>query len=178
MPSASKHDVPDGDAALGSGPKAETPTLAKPVTEAPHLSRSVEQNAVPKTESRHGPTTRKSLSAGTDRAAITVTERPGRTGDLQPAAAAAGARPEPQPAPDHRQVWMVQMGTFNDERNARALAERLTARGFTTRVDKIAAKQAQAYRVRVGPAASPEAARALQGRLALATGLRGVVVAR
>ena len=61
--------------------------------------------------------------------------------------------------------WVVQVGSFGSERNARALAERLARAGFTAFVSRTEKNGRAFYRVRVGPVAEREAAEALKAKL-------------
>jgi DedD protein len=62
--------------------------------------------------------------------------------------------------------WAVQVGTFASRSNADALATRLKELGHATFVLPVTANGKTLYRVRVGPVADLESARALQQRLA------------
>jgi cell division septation protein DedD len=59
----------------------------------------------------------------------------------------------------------VQVGTFASSSNATALAATLESRGYAAFVAPIASGGRTLYRVRVGPTADIESARALEQRL-------------
>ena len=54
--------------------------------------------------------------------------------------------------------WIVQLGSFSEEENARRLADRVTTFGFTTRVSTYTASGSTMFRVRVGPELSHDRA--------------------
>lgn len=71
--------------------------------------------------------------------------------------------------------WVVQVGTFGQKGNAERLAAQLETQGFAAALSTTTVDGRRLYRVRVGPAASREAASTLAGRLA-AAGHKGNVV--
>ncbi|MED5534195.1 MAG: SPOR domain-containing protein [Pseudomonadota bacterium] len=58
-------------------------------------------------------------------------------------------------------IWMVQLGSFDDEQNALWLAERLETFGFTAQISAYATNGRTIFRVRVGPALNRENAVAI-----------------
>ena len=58
-------------------------------------------------------------------------------------------------------IWMVQLGSFDDEQNAQRLAERLETFGFTAQISAYATNGRTIFRVRVGPALNRENAVAI-----------------
>ncbi len=56
------------------------------------------------------------------------------------------------------QLWVVQLGSFSDELNARALARSVSESGFKVEITPLFAKKGTVWRVRVGPYASRESA--------------------
>jgi DedD protein len=63
------------------------------------------------------------------------------------------AAPPPKPAPAAAQGdWIVQLGTFSEEANARRLAQRAETYGYDVEVSNYRANGRTLYRVRVGPA--------------------------
>ena len=83
---------------------------------------------------------------------------PEASAGAQPAAAAA---PVPIPATAEVQVeaepgWLVQVGSFGDEENARQVAGRLVEAGYTARLYPHRSGGNPMYRVRVGPEPSRE----------------------
>jgi DedD protein len=70
----------------------------------------------------------------------------------RPAAAAAPAASRPVPAPAVATGdWLVQLGSFGEEGNARRLAERVGTYGYKPDVSNYRASGRTMYRVRVGP---------------------------
>ena len=54
--------------------------------------------------------------------------------------------------------WIVQLGSFSEEENARRLADRVATFGFTTRVSTYTTSGSTMFRVRVGPELSHDRA--------------------
>ncbi len=99
----------------------------------------------------------------------------------QPAAAATppAAAPRPAaaaPAPAAKGDWVVQLGSFGAEDNARALARRADQFGYRASVSTTRANGRTLYRVRVGPYEGRREAEAAASALG-AHGLKGQVVA-
>jgi len=63
------------------------------------------------------------------------------------------------------EAWMVQLGSFGEEENARRLADRVATFGFSARVSTFAASGRPMFRVRVGPESSRERAVAVASSL-------------
>lgn len=73
------------------------------------------------------------------------------------------------------QSWVVQVASFNHEKNAMALRKRLRDKGYTTFVEKLKTKQGNVYRVRVGPELKRSDVEILRDRIATEVKLEGVV---
>ena len=73
--------------------------------------------------------------------------------------------------------WVVQVGSFSDSKNARALRDKLRQQGYASFVEDIKSKSGRVYRVRVGPELTRQAAEQLQQRLTKKAGLTGLVQA-
>ncbi len=72
--------------------------------------------------------------------------------------------------------WVVQLGAFGAEKDARALRDRLRAAGFDAYTDHVSGLSGQLlYRVRVGPQTRHEAALSLRDRIKAQLGLSGIV---
>ncbi|HHH35950.1 MAG TPA: SPOR domain-containing protein [Gammaproteobacteria bacterium] len=114
---------------------------------------------------------------------------PAATGTPPPARApvspAGPARPRPAPSAAGKKgedgqaaagkKWVVQVGSFSSQRNARALRDRLRKQGLPALVETVQVAGKPAYRVLVGPEpgrAQAEARRNLLRRL----GLKGIVM--
>lgn len=57
-----------------------------------------------------------------------------------------------------QQLWVVQLGSFSDELNAKGLARSVSAAGFKVKITPLFAKKGTVWRVRVGPYTSRQAA--------------------
>ncbi len=62
-------------------------------------------------------------------------------------------------------AWVVQVGSFSAEANAKALTDKLKLAGFTAYVEQIDSTTKSIYRVKVGPELSRKKADALQAIL-------------
>lgn len=70
----------------------------------------------------------------------------------EPEPVAAAPEPETKPAKSAPLgSWVVQMGSFSSEQNARRLRDKLRKNGFVTQVEKARIDGKQRFRVRVGP---------------------------
>ena len=58
-------------------------------------------------------------------------------------------------------AWMVQLGSFGEEQNARRLADRVATFGLTARVFSSTSNGRSIFRVRVGPTSSRQSAAAV-----------------
>ena len=70
----------------------------------------------------------------------------------QPAPIAAAPAPKPAPATAAKGDWLVQLGSFGEEANARRLAQRAGTFGYKAEVASYRSNGRTLYRVRVGPA--------------------------
>ncbi|ABI56589.1 SPOR domain-containing protein [Alkalilimnicola ehrlichii MLHE-1] len=101
-------------------------------------------------------------------------------------APAPGAEPEPEPTvtpegldriPADRGDWVVQVGSFSRLENALGLRDRLREAGYTAFADRMDTEAGRTlYRVRLGPLATREEARALHDELQRDQGLEGLVM--
>ena len=82
-----------------------------------------------------------------------------------------------KPKPGTANAWVVQVGSFSDRKNARALRDKLRKQGYASFVESITGSAGRVYRVRVGPELSKAAAQKLSERLAKEAGLTGLVQA-
>jgi DedD protein len=79
-------------------------------------------------------------------------EPPAATSAPAPVAVATAPPPKPTPAAAAGGDWIVQLGTFSEEANARRLAQRASTFGYEPVVSNYRANGRTLYRVRVGPA--------------------------
>lgn len=95
------------------------------------------------------------------------------TGDATPSAARFDASRRERPAPPrvHKGQFVVQVGAFSVEANAKSLQERLTAIGQSAWIDRN-----DLYRVRLGPFTNRDAAVAARSSLE-ANGISAIIVA-
>ena len=92
-----------------------------------------------------------------------------------PPAPAASAAPKPE-QPKAQGDWTVQLGSFEDEANAKRLAQRAGTFGYKAEVSSVRSGGKTLYRVRVGPQATRAAADAAASALK-AHGVEARVVA-
>ena len=71
-------------------------------------------------------------------------------------AAAAPPKPAPKPAAEPAPAgdWIVQLGSFGEQANARRVADKASTYGYTADVSSVRSDGRTLYRVRVGPATS------------------------
>jgi DedD protein len=103
--------------------------------------------------------------------------RAAQGGPARPPRAAVAAAPTPKPAASAAAgEWIVQLGSFGEEANARRLAQRASTFGYKADVSSYRSNNRTLYRVRVGPATSRATADATASALK-AHGIESRVVA-
>lgn len=132
-------------------PAAESPKI----TQAPNQTSTAAQN--PKSIGKEQPAATQSITPN-QRPAPPISGAPENThGSNQSAAASA---PEKQGSTVEQSAivpsspageWVVQLGSFSDELNARALAKSVEEAGFRVNLSPLFAKKGTVWRVRVGP---------------------------
>ncbi len=96
-----------------------------------------------------------------------------------PPPATRPAAPPPAPAAPEARAdgdWVVQLGSFSNARNARALRDRLRSGGYPAFTRSTTHDGAKVTRVYVGPQASRERAEEMVSRLLRETRLKGMVL--
>lgn len=73
-------------------------------------------------------------------------------------------------------AWAVQVGSFENRKNALALKDRLVKKGFRAFVERIMTHDKTSYRVRVGPEVRRENAVKLQKRIEQKMNIKGIVM--
>lgn len=91
---------------------------------------------------------------------------PVRTPDPRPAAVTPPRPAPPAPAPAAKGAWVVQLGSFGEEANARRQAQLASTYGYKAAVSSIRSNGRTLYRVRVGPLETRGAADAAASALA------------
>lgn len=125
--------------------------------------------------------------AADDAPVVAAATPPPQPAVVAPTPAAPAPRPAATPAPAPRAAapaaapaakgdWVVQLGSFGAEDNARKLAQRADEFGYKASVSSTRANGRTLYRVRVGPYETRRSADAAASALA-AHGLKGQVVA-
>jgi DedD protein len=142
-----------------------TPAPAQESTTPPKPAAPVQESAAPPKQSTPAP-----VKPITDR------NSPQRVASAAPAAATPSpSSPSSQPAPA-RGDWVVQLGSFGAEDNAKKLAEKAKVYGYKPEVAGFRASGRAMYRVRVGPYKSRAEADATASALS-AHGFKPQVVA-
>jgi len=72
--------------------------------------------------------------------------------------------------------WVVQMGSFSNQKNAEELYQRLQQKGYRVFVDRSKQEGQTAYRVRIGPESQRTDAESLRARLESELKLKGIVL--
>ena len=86
------------------------------------------------------------------------------------------ARPDPPAGNGGLIAWVVQIGSFSSEENARSLNDRARSLGFTSFVEPIAQDTVTSYRVRVGPELLRSDADVLAARLKDSLQVEGIIM--
>lgn len=83
-----------------------------------------------------------------------------------PPKAAAKKQPEVEPAAGNRPgSWVIQAGSFSNQKNAFALRDKLRKADYPTQVERVVLDQGVTYRVRIGPFLDRDKAEAKIDRL-------------
>ncbi|MEZ5445063.1 MAG: SPOR domain-containing protein [Gammaproteobacteria bacterium] len=116
-------------------------------------------------------------AAGAGQAA-TAAAREGAVPRVPPSAVDDGGEPAPAGADQRAGVnaWVIQLGSFASEQNARDLEARLQKEGYAAFVEKIGAGEEQKFRVRVGPELLRAKADQAREKLEKELNLKGIVV--
>ena len=138
---------------LGDSPEPSVEAAAMPPAPAPAAGataepeRTVAEDRAPDEES-----TVVAAAGGAERGAPAAPPTPAPTTQPKPAAAATGD-------------WMVQLGSFSEEANARRIAQQAGTYGYKAEVSSYKGGGRTLYRVRVGPQATRAAADAAASAL-------------
>lgn len=73
-------------------------------------------------------------------------------------------------------AWAVQVGSFENQKNALALKDKLIKKGFRAFVERIVTHDKTSYRVRVGPEVRRENAVKLQKQIEQKMNIKGIVI--
>jgi DedD protein len=146
-------DAPEPEVAAAPVPAASPPAVAEPVAAVEPPAAAAEPTP-PEPQADEPP------------AVAAVQPEPARA----PAAAPPPATAAPKPAASAASApasgdWIVQLGSFSDEANARRLAQRSGTFGYKADVSSYRSGDKTLYRVRVGPAQSRAAADAAASAL-------------
>jgi DedD protein len=87
-----------------------------------------------------------------------------------------GVPTTPKPVAAGVQAWVVQLGSFASEKNARDLEARLQKEGYAAFVEKLDAADGPKFRVRVGPELDRNEAAQTQQKLDKEQNIKGIVV--
>lgn len=171
-------DEPPGPpAGVSDDPQGQTPVLAEDAAEAlqgPATSGDRDEDASGTAE----PETRQQAGREPDESA----RSPAEDEDDAPGAVArdrTGQAPAPSESPASTEAegsWVVQLGSFSDELNARGLRESVQETGFRAYVEPLFAEQGTVWRVRVGPFRTREEADIQRARLRERLNRDGMVV--
>lgn len=110
------------------------------------------------------------------------TVKPARPTPAAAAPSAAESKPAkkpsvPTPETGKKQRWFIVLGSFSDAANARALAQRAKAAGFSTDISRIQSGGTSLNRVRVGPFKNEAEAQSARATL-IVEGLTGAKLQR
>ena len=90
----------------------------------------------------------------------------------------AGAHAAPEAASERTGVpaWVVQLGSFSEQANARKLESRVREAGFPAFVEEVTAESGPVYRVRVGPELRRSSAESVRSQLEKKVKEKGIVM--
>ena len=109
----------------------------------------------------------------------TAAAREGAVPRVPPSAVDDGGEEPARVGADQRagvNAWVIQLGSFASEQNARDLEARLQKEGYAAFVEKIGAGEEQKFRVRVGPELLRAKADQAREKLEKELNLKGIVV--
>lgn len=120
----------------------------------------------------------KGKSAAASRPSSAPVDEPGAASADSEAAGSASAATADDAAEASTSAWAVQIGSFQDRDNARALRQELRESGFSTYIEQARYQNKPLYRVRVGPVVGRGKAEQLAARLRAERGVKGLVVGK
>ena len=91
----------------------------------------------------------------------------------------ASKQPEEKPVTEQKKplkAFAVQVGSFENKKNALALKDKLIKKGFRAFVERIQTHDKTSYRVRVGPEVRRDNAIKLQKQIAQKMNIKGLVM--
>lgn len=141
-------------------PAPESPEAARVATPGPATATSVRTTSSPETEAV--PKSR-------------VSPPPVAPTKSRPVAEAPAARTR-STASVSKSGWVVQMGSFSREANARSLMADLRKAGYAVLIERRGSQQRPSYRVKVGPVTTRDQANALKASLKKTSGIDGIVM--
>lgn len=145
-------------------PQPETKVLRLPTTSLAEQAVTDTQVTTTTTTVETGSTKKPEKSNTTITAKATQTQRTEPKSSANETSTAAGG-------------WVVQVGTFSNDDNARRLRDKLKKYGFLVKLVDVKLKGEKAVRVRVGPYRQKRVAEKAQTQIRQKVGLEGVVLA-
>ncbi len=105
----------------------------------------------------------------------------GADGETEPAPPEEPALSQDMPEPDNDDEakpsgWMIQLGSFSKEDNARDLNEELRASGYAAFVEPVTRDGKEVYRVRVGPQVLRSDAEKVRDKIAGEFDIEGIII--
>lgn len=173
--------IPAGGTAREQGSRQTTPAAAPPP--GPAQTQTATESGMPAVEAPATPDPRPEPGPQTDTPATAAApEQASKKAAAAPPAKAADktAGKPPAAAPEKDKVgltaWVVQLGSFSSEENARSLNDRLRKSGYAAFVEPLMQDGERVFRVRVGPELKRSEAQNLRERILAETKLEGIVV--
>ncbi len=103
--------------------------------------------------------------------------------DGKPLAGSTNLDPAPVQSPKQHAApqgnlkpWVIQVGSFSSEKNAKALRDKLRSKGFTAFVERTSGEDQALYRVRVGPELDLKRVNAMREELEKSLKLKALVI--
>ncbi|QGT78379.1 hypothetical protein GM160_05410 [Guyparkeria halophila] len=154
--------VEEREEAAASTPEDVTPESEREAAQS--ASQPADEGSVVESAPERAPSEEDTESAPAEESAAAKADENASGGDL-PESSASGE-------------YVVQLGSFSDERNARALAESVESSGFDVSVTPLFSEQGTVWRVRVGPYATRDLAGEATERLRQRIGRDGLVMTK
>ncbi len=166
---------------LGEAPQPETKVFRMPAatSESPPAPATADAGASqPETTATQGPAVEPPPPAAAAGGPRTLEQKaPSKavsTPRREQVASEAATKPD---APSKVEGWILQVGTFSSDENAKRLRDRLQKDGFLVNLQNVELKGRKVVRVRVGPFRQKHVAMEARAKIEKEVGLEGVILA-
>jgi len=159
-------------------PKPAEVELPPPPAVDSETERSAAEPATPAAETDVAPPTGNGAASegGSSGTAKSSTDSEPATGETDKKPEVSQAMPKPGDKDAKPSGWVVQLGSFAKEDNARDLNKKLQADGYASFVEPVMSSGERVYRVRVGPQVLRDDAEKVRDRIAGEFDIKGIVI--